>query len=583
MKRAERSHKVELNKTHSNFQKSARNLLHYRKLRTYDMRSLQKKLGNLGITRFAHAEQHILFNLFNVKYLLELLCGKQRAVRGKSGLSIKSSHRILERNVDALMGSNTGHSRVRLMVTIPLEGASNQDLIDEMVSRGMSIARINCSHDSPKIWTKMIDRIRKAESKFDRKVKIAMDLGGPKIRTGQIRPGPRVMKISPKRDASGLLVKPRRAYLIPKSFAETKYRIPVDKKWFNQIVKNDKLSLIDTRGKKRYLEVVHFLDDQIRVLVKDTVYIQSGTEILNETNGLTTVVGDLPTCEQKIPLIAGDQLKLERNTTLGDLATYDEKRDIVSPARISCTLPEIIDQLKLNDTVKFDDGKISAIITGIDKDHVDLQILRTKGKGTFLKADKGINFPGKQLSLSGLTKKDREDLKFIAKNADLVNYSFINSPQDVQELFDVLEELGASDRIGVILKIETQAAFNNLVGIILKAMQTYPIGVMIARGDLAIEAGWHKMGRIQEEILSICAAAHIPVIWATQVLESLAKEGVPSRSEISDVLKAVKAECVMLNKGPYINQAMDLLNEILLDAETYREKNDRMLPELLEV
>ena len=111
--------------------------------------------------------------------------------------------------------------------------------------------------------------------------------------------------------------------------------------------------------------------------------------------------------------------------------------------------------------------------------------------------------------------------------------------------------LNAND-IGIILKIETQAGFKNLPGILLAAMQSYPIGVMIARGDLAIEGGWQNLAGMQEEIMSLCAAAHIPIVWATQVLETLSKKGIPSRAEITDAAMAQQAECVMLNKGPHI-------------------------------
>ena len=106
------------------------------------------------------------------------------------------------------------------------------------------------------------------------------------------------------------------------------------------------------------------------------------------------------------------------------------------------------------------------------------------------------------------------------------------------------------------------------------------VGVMIARGDLAIETGWENIGQVQQEILSICGAAHVPVIWATQVLENLAKNGLPSRSEITDATTALKAECVMLNKGPYILQAIELLDTILCRMESSQHKNEPMLPKL---
>jgi len=106
------------------------------------------------------------------------------------------------------------------------------------------------------------------------------------------------------------------------------------------------------------------------------------------------------------------------------------------------------------------------------------------------------------------------------------------------------------------------------------------IGVMIARGDLAVESGFERMAEVQEEMLWICEAAHCPAIWATQVLESLAKSGVPSRAEITDAAMGNRAECVMLNKGPFIVQAVQTLDNILHRMENHQTKKQSMLREL---
>jgi pyruvate kinase len=179
-----------------------------------------------------------------------------------------------------------------------------------------------------------------------------------------------------------------------------------------------------------------------------------------------------------------------------------------------------------------------------------------------------------------LTAKDKLDLNFVVQHADVVNFSFVNSKEDVEDLLKELKRLKATNKLSIILKIETQRAFDNLKEILLTAMQVHYIGVMIARGDLAVEVGWDHIGRVQKEILSICGAAHIPVVWATQVLENLAKTGLPSRAEMTDAATSLNAECVMLNKGPYINDTIQLLNKVLGGMESYQEKNEAMLPKL---
>jgi pyruvate kinase len=105
-------------------------------------------------------------------------------------------------------------------------------------------------------------------------------------------------------------------------------------------------------------------------------------------------------------------------------------------------------------------------------------------------------------------------------------------------------------------------------------------GLMIARGDLAVEAGFERLAEVQEEILWIAEAAHLPVIWATQVLETLARTGIPSRSEITDAAMGQRAECVMLNKGPHIAEAVDVLDGILRRMTDHQQKKRSLLRQL---
>jgi pyruvate kinase len=103
---------------------------------------------------------------------------------------------------------------------------------------------------------------------------------------------------------------------------------------------------------------------------------------------------------------------------------------------------------------------------------------------------------------------------------------------------------------------------------------------MIARGDLAIECGWVRLAEIQEEMLWICEAAHVPVIWATQVLEGAAKKGTPTRAEITDAAMSQRADCVMLNKGPNILGAIHTLDKILRKMQRHHAKKSARLVRL---
>jgi pyruvate kinase len=200
-----------------------------------------------------------------------------------------------------------------------------------------------------------------------------------------------------------------------------------------------------------------------------------------------------------------------------------------------------------------------------------LSVTQAKSSGVTIQSDKGINFPETDLKLSPLSQKDLTDLDFACIHADLVGFSFVESQQDMELLMDELTKRNASE-LPIIAKIETNRAVKNLPDIILGTIGRYNLGIMIARGDLAVELGSARLAEVQEELLWLCEAAHVPVIWATQVLESIAKKGTRSRPEFTDAAMAVRAECVMLNKGPYILDAIEALVNVMARMHEHQRK-----------
>ncbi|MBK7877891.1 MAG: hypothetical protein IPJ77_19600 [Planctomycetes bacterium] len=196
-----------------------------------------------------------------------------------------------------------------------------------------------------------------------------------------------------------------------------------------------------------------------------------------------------------------------------------------------------------------------------------------------LRADKGINLPDTKLSIAGRTDKDRADLDVIASRADLVGLSFVRSADDVLELERELDRRGASSA-GILVKVETRQAFDYLPSILLAGLRSPPFGVMVARGDLAVEVGFERLAEVQEEILWLCEAAHVPVVWATQVLDSLTRKGQPSRAEVSDAAMGGRAECVMLNKGPHAALALRFLDDVLGRMQQHQTKKRALLRRL---
>jgi pyruvate kinase len=215
----------------------------------------------------------------------------------------------------------------------------------------------------------------------------------------------------------------------------------------------------------------------------------------------------------------------------------------------------------------------------VDADRLEIEITKAKPTGSRLRGDRGINFPDSDIRLPGITALDKINLKFAIERADAVSLSFVRRPADIIQLHEEMDQLGNSEH-GLIIKIETKKAFNNLPKLLLTAMRRYPVAVMIARGDLAVECGWERLAELQEEILWFCEAAQVPVIWATQVLEGSAKKGRPSRAEISDAAMSQRADCVMLNKGPHILATIRMLDNILRRMQGHQYKKTARLGKL---
>lgn len=246
---------------------------------------------------------------------------------------------------------------------------------------------------------------------------------------------------------------------------------------------------------------------------------------------------------------------------------FESGETVISPNE-----PGIIASLRAGDRVFIDDGMIYGQVEEVAPGRAAVRIQRISSKKPRIKAEKGLNFPDSSLDIPSLTDFDRACLPFVCAYADTVGLSFVRTAQDISDLRSAMREL-REDIPPVILKIETHEAVVNLPELILEGMVEPDFGVMIARGDLAVEIGFERLVEIQEEISWLCEAGHVPVIWATQVLESLHKSGLASRAEITDAGRAAAAECIMLNKGPHTLELLKTLQSIAKRVAALRTKN----------
>lgn len=565
---------------------SARNLLHYLAMRQRDLRSLQTDLATLGLSSLGRSEIHALSSVLAVLKLLERLSNASPDPRrGDPPCDIASGVDLLNAHTTALLGPEPADRNAHIMVTMPSQAATDYTLVHRLLENGMSCTRINCAHDGPEAWLKMIEHLRQACSVLDRRCAIMMDLGGPKLRTGDIEPGPAVVRIKPTRDAYGRVTAPARVWLTareapapPPTAADA--TLKVDAGWLNAIEPGHAVEFDDTRARRRALTVVDRDRGGVWGELKRTAYVTNGTKLErvapNVHHRLIAKVSGIAPTEGVIRLRANDLLVLTRDPTPGRDASFDAAGHLLSPARVSCTLPEVFTDVKVGERVCLDDGRISGVAEAVSDAEIHVRVQRVPARGARLKGDKGVNLPDSSLCLPALTASDKENLAFVVRHADIVGLSFVNNEHDVLELIRQLDAY-ADRRPGVVLKIETRRGFERLPAMLFTAMRHDRVGVMIARGDLAVECGYERLAEVQEEILWICEAAHCPVIWATQVLENLAKEGTPSRAEITDAAMGHRAECVMLNKGPHIIEALRVLDDILRRMGAHQMKKRAML------
>ncbi|MCW0482482.1 pyruvate kinase [Gaoshiqia sediminis] len=472
----EAGYESQIESVHPNYRYSARNFIRYLKLRTFELRHIQEQLSAMGLSSIGHSERYVLANIENILYFLHLYVGRKFQGRfdlGEHPVNYYKSIKVLEENTERLLGKTNQPFHTRIMVTLPTEAADDSALIESLLRAGMENARINCSHDCPAVWLRMIANIRTVSAKTGRDCKIYMDLPGPKLRTGS--------------------------------------------------VENTNKS-----GKKP--------QDFIRLFTGDLLHV----------------------CYHDVP---------------GTGASYDEKGQLLEPAKISISIPSIFQDVKVGERIWFDDGKIGGVIHEVTGDYLVVRITKTKPGGSKLRGEKGINLPDTRLNLPSLPDEDLAYLPFIVQHADAVGYSFVRTAADVELLQAELKRLNRED-IGLVLKIENKEAFTNLPELLLTAMRSPNIGLMIARGDLAVELGPERISEVQEMLLWLCESAFIPNIWATQVLEKLAKEGIATRSEITDASMASRSECVMLNKGENILETVEILANILqrMEAHQYKKK-----------
>lgn len=570
--------------------RSLLNLNQYLKLRHDDWTKLQEKLFLLSLSSLGRSYAHVAASIDTLHDQISSSLGyeeiSQEMMEEFHHLTIQESITIASDNAKTLLGgkssSKLSKQTTSLMITLPSNAAENDgELIRKLAESKVNIFRINTAHDTPAIWRGMADIIASVNENKEKneKIKIFVDLAGPKIRTGKIKEIDLPVEVGSNKITKEVLLyhkdeKSKAESTDAKNLQKLLAQVVIEKKFFKSLKEGSSIKVSDMNGKRAKIKVIEIDEDYARCIIDKKVFLNKKS-ILTCKNK-ESLVKNIEMQIEPIRVFLGDSVRITQKEILGTSAKKDKDGNIIEPAIISCSQNGILDNVNIGDKVFVDDGKIGLEIVDKKEDEILCKVTSAKENGVVIKEEKGINFPNNYIRTPALTDTDKENLLSVIDFADSFSISFCQNAEDIQEIQEILHQKNR-DNIGIIAKIETKQAVTNMPEILKQLLKSKNSGVMIARGDLAIEVGFENLAYIQEALLDICDAAHIPVIWATQVLESKMKNNLPSRAEVTDAAMSSRAECVMLNKGAFTFDTIDVLTSILHDMHTIFKKNKQLL------
>lgn len=562
---------------------SARNLLHHLALGERGVEHLSRELARLGLSSLGGAETHVLGRLDAVLGVVGTLTGRREPPRPRfhRTLEPQDGAGLLQANAEALFGPALPGRSTRIVVTLPTAAAAEFERVRELLEQGVDGVRIDCARDDPGRWAAMVDHVRRAARASGRPCRVLMDLPGPRLRTGSLAPGPRVVKLRPPRDAVGRVIGPARVWLTRGEAPEEPQEppdvvLPMPGVWLDRLRRGDAVSFTDLRGKRRQLRVTGGGGAGWWAEANDTSYVGTGTRLRIRRPGgrvgdpaWMAEVGELPAVERPLLLRRGDRLRLTADAGRWLGAPVDERAD--AEPSISCTRPEVLADVRVGDRIWFDEGRIGGVVREAGTAALRIEITWARPQGSRLGSGESIRLPDTPLRVAGLTEDDLARLPFVVQHADLVALSLVRYPRDVQQLQAQLARHGGG-HLRVVLKIETRQAFDQLPQLLLQAMRGHPVGVLIDPDDLAVECEPERQAELQAEVLGICDAAHVPVIWSTQALRNLPRTGLPSPGEIPAWTAGGRAACVLLREGPHLREAVRWVDDVLRRMERRRRE-----------
>ena len=564
--------------------KSLKNLKAYVNLRNMDITTLQNELTSIGLSSLGRSQCCVINSLNKDIFILSKLLNREylQTEEDREALSFEEANEIMLENATVFGEKNTTF-KTRVMVTLPTPTSQTPQLIKELIANGTSVLRINTAHDDASAWKQMAQIIKDENQAQQKETKIYVDLAGPKIRTSHIKKVFTPFTIGSKKEPELVEIAPQSQ---PGAVTRASYKeldgtlqeasLVVSDEAYAHLLKASHIKIDDFE--RETIQKFDCIQQGERIFAKVnrkiTVYEDTNVKIVTKHHKYVSALYNLDLKPQKIRLFRGNKIIITLKDILG-CQNY-QYNGIEYNAIIGCTNKEIFDYVKIDDVVFIDDGKIGCIVREINDIGLVCEVNIAKDKGVVLKEEKGINFPNSDLQLSAITPSDEKNFEEIVVFADLIGISFAQTGDDIEKLKSMLTNKGKFD-VAIVPKIETKIAIKNLPQILQSLLRWKKYALMIARGDLAIEVGFENLPYIQEEIYGICEAAHVPVIYATQILEGQMKNNIPSRAEVIDAAFSQRADCVMLNKGPFVVGTVIAIKNILRKIHMLYQKNRQLL------
>lgn len=544
---------------------SAANLAHYIGLRRQDIHRLQLDLAALGLSSLGRSEGHVRDTLLRLCAWLKGERDDAMAAEADDRLDWARAERILHANTRALFGSRPRDRHVYIMVTAPKAEQATGAWADEVLKAGADLLRINGAHESPQEWAAIAATFKSRAFALGKSGRIVVDLPGPKLRVEIRQPGSAVLHLKRAKDRLGRTVAPAAARLVAEYQGGA--QIPVPDHWLPQLQPGDRIGMTDPAGREREIVVEGPAENGVPARCERSLYLTPGL-------ALAWRRGDAVLGEGRVGMLPGLPGELRLDTGDAFLVNENGQSDDPCVPALAFPDPKLLAQVRTGERVVLDDGRIVAIAEAARPGGLLCRVQRAVKAPTRLRSGKGIAFPDSELVLGQLGPQDEIALGFALEHADGVNVSFVSSAEDVALVGQRLRK-GGKPGFGMTLKLETRGAMHNLPGILFEALKYDPVGIMIARGDLAVELSFERLAEMQEELLWFGEACHLPVIWATEVLDTVAHTGMPTRAEITDAAMSMRAECVMLNRGPFLPMATRMLADIIgkMEAHQYKKRS----------